>query len=103
MAALLIRCPKHHDNIKDWGSDYRSPYRVVIHWREGSATFALHKVEYDQYGFPSQISRDGITASYRTTAELAQEARCLGLDMDQVSNIFYDRYLEYREFFPDKD
>lgn len=101
MTSLQIRCPQHHDNITDWSSEYRSPYRAVIHWQEGRAGFALHKVEYDEHGFVTALSRESITPIYQTTADLSHEARRLGMSMDEVSDIFYDRYLEYQEFFPE--
>ncbi|MEW6729769.1 MAG: hypothetical protein AB1489_00395 [Acidobacteriota bacterium] len=102
MPALVLCCAEHNEGIKDWSSDYQSPYRVVIHWRGDTAAFALHKAEYDAYGFPITLSAEAITQIFPTTAELAQEARRMGLGMDAVSDIFYDRYLEYKEFYPEK-
>jgi hypothetical protein len=102
LPALALRCRQHGSEIKDWSSDYQSPYRVVIHWRAEGAEFALHKVEYDQNGFTCKMSMEGITPRYHTTAELARETRSMGLNMEEVSNIFYDRYLEYREFYPEE-
>lgn len=99
--SLQIRCPQHNTAIKDWASVYRSPQRVVIHWLDGQARFALHKVDYDQYGFPL-IHQDKLTKLCDTTAELAQEAHNMGLDMTAVSNIFYDRYIEYQESFTEE-
>lgn len=98
--SLSVRCPKHNERIKDWGSDYRTVYRVVIHIRNGVAHFALHEVDYDEMGFASRISKEAATPVYRTTSELAAQARGMGMDMETVSNIFYDRYLEYTEFYP---
>ncbi|MBL8150386.1 MAG: hypothetical protein JNN15_10720 [Blastocatellia bacterium] len=95
---LILRCTKHNAAIKDWASDYRSPLRVVIHWQDGKAGFALHKVEYDQHGFIASIEEQAATAIFPTTAELATDARRIGFSMEEVSNIFYDRYLEYKEF-----
>ena len=102
MADPLTRCPDHDEPVRDWSSVYKNPERVVIHWHDGLAGFALHKVEYDQYGFPKKVERLGITPVYTTTAELAQEARAMGLTMEEVSDIFNDRYIEYREFFPER-
>ena len=99
---LSVCCLNHGDSIKDWSSVYKSPYRVVIHWQDGMAGFAIHKVEYDQYDFPRSIERLSITPIYPTTAELAHELREMGFTMEEVSDIFYDRYLEQREFFPEE-
>jgi hypothetical protein len=102
MSALVMRCPEHNERIKDWGSAYKSPYRVVIHWRDGAAGFALHKVEYDEHGFPLSIEKTGLTPVFPTTAALAHETRNKGFTMDEVSNIFYDRYIEFKEFFEEE-
>ena len=99
---LSVHCPEHGDSIKDWSSVFKSPYRVVIHWHDGTTGFAMHKVGYDQYGFPKSIDRETITPVFPTTADLAHEARRMGFTMEEVSDIFYDRYLEYREFFPEE-
>jgi hypothetical protein len=103
MPELLMRCPDHGETVRDWSSVYKTSERVVIHWRDGLASFALHKVEYDQFGFPGRISKDGLTPVFPTTAELAHYARDMGLSMEEVSNIFNDRYIEYREFYSDHD
>jgi hypothetical protein len=99
MPELSLRCARHDESIRDWSSEFKSPYRVVIHWRDEIAGFALHEIEYDGYGFPAAMSRISITPIFKTSAQLAQEARNMGLTMEQVSDIFLDRYLEYREFF----
>jgi hypothetical protein len=96
---LALKCPNHHQDVQDWSSDYRSPYRVVIYWQDEKVAFALHQVSYDGQGFIRAISPQPATPFYATTVELAQEARHLGLNSDEISNIFYDRYLEYHEFF----
>jgi hypothetical protein len=98
MKTLEIRCLTHNQAITDWGSDYKSDYRVVIHWEDGKAQFALHKVFYDEKGF-AQAEKEPTTAIYPTTVELAKEARKMGMSMEEVSNIFYDRYLEGQELF----
>ena len=102
MPDLPMRCPEHAEDVRDWSSVFKNPERVVIHWHDGLAGFALHKVEYDQYGFPSRLEKLGITPVFSTTAELAHEARRVGFTMEEVSDIFNDRYIEYREFFPEK-
>lgn len=102
MKALQIRCLTHDQAITDWGSDYQSPYRVVIHWQDGKASFALHKVFYDEKGFAC-AEKEPLTAIYPTTVELAKEARNMGMSMEEVSNIFYDRYLEGQELFPSQE
>lgn len=94
--SLEIRCKEHNQAITDWASDYKSPYRVVIHWQDGKANFALHKVCYDEKGF-AYAESEPITDVYDSTVELVQEARKMGLSMTEVSNIFYDRYLEELE------
>lgn len=99
--SLSVRCPEHKERIQDWASDYRTRYRVVIHLKDNVAHFALHEVDYNQMGFASHISRDPATPVYKTTSELAAQARRMGMDMETVSNIFYDRYLEYTEFYPE--
>lgn len=98
MKALEIRCLTHNQAITDWGSDYQSQYRVVVHWQDGKANFALHKVFYDEKGF-AHAEQEPSTAIYSTTVELAKEARNMGMSMEEVSNIFYDRYLEGQELF----
>lgn len=102
-ATLVVRCPQHNEGIKDWSSDYQSPLRVVIHWRDGKAHFALHKVTYDERGFAVSMEHEAATPIYPTTAALAAEARRLGFDMQGVSDIFYDRYLEFLEFYPEEE
>src|SRR5688572_24601158 len=102
MPDLMMRCPDHGERVKDWSSDLKPLYRVVIYWRDGKAGFALHEVEYDQYGFPKSIGRS-VSPVYDTTADLAHEARVKGYSMEEVSDIFNDRYLEYREYFPEQD
>ena len=96
MSTLQIRCSIHNQAITDWASDYKSPYRVVIHWQDGHARFALHKVFYNEQGFAC-AEEAPFTAIYNTTVELSKEAHNLGLSMDEISNIFYDRYLEGQE------
>jgi hypothetical protein len=93
---LEIRCKDHNQAITDWASDYKSPYRVVVHWQDGKANFALHKVFYDENGF-AHPEKEPITNVYTSTVALSQEARNLGLSGDEISNIFYDRYLEELE------
>jgi hypothetical protein len=96
---LALKCPTHHQDVQDWSSDYRSPYRVVVYWDDEKARFALHQVSYDSQGFIRAINPQPATPQFATTVELSHEARQLGLNGDEVSNIFYDRYLEYQEFF----
>lgn len=98
MKSLQIRCLTHDQAITDWGSDYKSQYRVVVHWQDSKANFALHKVFYDEKGF-AHAEKEPTTAIHSTTVGLAKEARKMGVSDDEVSNIFYDRYLEGQELF----
>lgn len=101
VSALAVKCAQHGENIKDWSSNFQHQYRVVIHWHEGETGFALHKVSYDDHGFAATVSTKPVTKIFATTAELSAEARKMGLSMEEVSDIFYDRYIEFREFFND--